>query len=300
MTTTKTLLKQGSNGNTNISLYSDGSRVVDYQGNNPDTIILDYPMNVDIRLSTKCRFGRNPNTGKALCGFCHESATTDGKAGNYTKLIEHIRYLPKTTEIAIGINDTTDNELFNMLSILKEEGYVVNGTINQGLVRLGLHKKLYNANLLYGIGISYRSMKWGFDDPIYKDPNTVLHVIAGIDSFDDIEEIVKKNYCSKILILGEKDFGFNKDNVKLDSDSHKQWYRNINKLFKYATVSFDNLAIEQLNIKRFFMTDRWNILYQGERSMYINAVEETFSPSSRSDDKTDWSVGIKNYWDIIK
>jgi hypothetical protein len=299
MTTTKTLLKQGSNGNTSISLYSDGSRVVEYQGDNPDTIMLDYPMNVDIRLSTKCRFGKNPDTGKAVCGFCHESATTDGKAGNYNKLLEHIRYLPKTTEIAIGINDTTDNELFNMLSILKEEDYVVNGTINQGLVRLGLHRKLYNANLLYGIGISYRSMKWGFDDPIYKDPNTVLHVIAGIDSFSDILEIVEKGYCSKILILGEKDFGFNKDKVNLDSYSHKQWYRNINKLFKYATVSFDNLGIEQLNIKRFFMTDRWNILYQGERSMYINAVEETFSPSSRSDDKTDWSIGIKNYWDMI-
>lgn len=295
MTTTKNLLRSGINGNTIIELYSDGSRVVEYSGDNPDTITLDFPMNIDIRLSSKCRFGKNPATGKAVCHFCHESATIDGKIGDYKRLVEHIRVLPKTTEIAIGINDISD-ELLDMLTTLKREGYIVNGTINQGLVRLGLHRKLYESNLLYGIGISFRNMKWGFDDPIYKDPNTVLHVISGIDDFDDIYEIAKNGYCSKILVLGEKDFGFNKNKVNLESDSHKKWYRHINSLFQYATVSFDNLGIEQLNIKRFFNKDNWNVLYQGERSIYINAVDGTFSPSSRSTDKTDWNIGLKEYW----
>lgn len=48
-------------------------------------------------------------------------------------------------------------------------------------------------------------------------------------------------------------------------------------------MSFDNLALEQLKIKRFFLDEKeWNTTYQGEHSFYINAVDGYFAPSSRS------------------
>jgi hypothetical protein len=50
-------------------------------------------------------------------------------------------------------------------------------------------------------------------------------------------------------------------------------------------VSFDNLGIEQLNVKRFFTGSGWNKFYMGNDfcfTMYIDAVKREFAPTSRS------------------
>lgn len=82
---------------------------------------------------------------------------------------------------------------------------------------------------------------------------------------------------------------------------HKSWNWWVAKLFnKFEVVSFDNLAIEQLNIKRFFSDNNWNTFNQGEYSFYINAVTEEFSPSSRSNQKTSWNnLTINEYFKLI-
>lgn len=102
----------------------------------------------------------------------------------------------------------------------------------------------------------------------------------------------------KVLVLGEKNFGFNEGKVDLTTQSHKEWYWNVRKLFDtFNVVSFDNLALEQLNIKRFFPADKYEEFNQGEHSFYINAVDGYFAPSSRSSDKTDWNeTTIQNYF----
>lgn len=71
------LLNKYNNGNCTIEIYSDGTRITEWPDNEP--LKLEYPLNVDIRLMTKCPYGLNPKTGKAVCSFCHESATRDGK-----------------------------------------------------------------------------------------------------------------------------------------------------------------------------------------------------------------------------
>ena len=66
---------------------------------------------------------------------------------------------------------------------------------------------------------------------------------------------------------------------------------------KFDVVSFDNLALEQLNIKRFFTNKNWSVFNNGEHSMYINAVEGYFAPSSRNDNKTNWnSISLEKYF----
>ena len=288
MTTTE-IIRQGQNGNATIVLYDDGTRIIDYDGE----LDIEYPLNVDLRVSGRCRFGLDERTKKSVCDFCHESATTNGPRGNLDALFDKLQALPRTTEVAIGINEITP-ELIFFLENMKEAGFVVNGTINQGLIQTGEHVALQG--LFYGTGISYRSRKWNIDDPIYREPNTVMHVIAGID---DIEEVLwlAENVCTKILVLGEKDFGFNSGRVNMQSDNHRAWYRGIQKLFKIATVSFDNLAIEQLNIRRFFRDDNWAVFFQGEHSIYINAVTGKFQPSSRSLLAQDWNeVTLAEYF----
>lgn len=52
-----------------------------------------------------------------------------------------------------------------------------------------------------------------------------------------------------------------------------------------AVLSFDNLGIEQLNVKRFFTESGWNKFYMGDDfcfTMYIDAVKQEFAPTSRS------------------
>jgi hypothetical protein len=50
-----------------------------------------------------------------------------------------------------------------------------------------------------------------------------------------------------------------------------------------STVSFDNLALEQLDIKQLIRPEKWDRLFMGEdgtRSMFIDAVEQTSAVSS--------------------
>ena len=69
------------NGNTNVTIYEDGTRVVELPKDEP--VKFSFPLNIDIRLSNACPFGakRDKQTNELIpsktCGFCHESATVD-------------------------------------------------------------------------------------------------------------------------------------------------------------------------------------------------------------------------------
>jgi hypothetical protein len=283
------------NGNALVKLYEDGTRVIQYE----DTLQLDYPLNIDIRASTACSFGLNPKTGEAFCTFCHESATTDGTECDYKSLQEKLIGLPKGIELAIGANQITV-ELCGFLHWCKSQDYIVNLTINQGHIKRDetTIKSLIEMNLIKGLGISYRSsLNWRIPQFVLDYEHTVIHVIAGIDSIEDVL-LLKDKGVKKVLVLGEKNFGFNEGKVDLTTRSHREWYWWIAKLFStFDIVSFDNLALEQLNIKRFFSDESWEVFNQGEHSFYINAVDKYFAPSSRSNLKTDWnSLTIKEYF----
>ena len=50
-------------------------------------------------------------------------------------------------------------------------------------------------------------------------------------------------------------------------------------------VSFDNLALKQLNVKRLMTKEEWEMFYMGDdgtMTFAINLVEGTFSPNSVS------------------
>jgi len=288
------------NGNSTIEIFEDGTRVVETLDSSFD---LEFPLNLDIRCSTKCSFGYNPKTGKSVCGFCHESSRTDGIECNYDELKNKLKGLPKGIELAIGSNDLTFG-LQKLILWCGEEGYIVNLTINQGHIKRDIEELLFLIEYGYvrGLGISYRqSMEWDVPKELLKYPNTVFHVIAGIDEFNDVLTLSDKG-VKKILILGEKDFGFNQGKVNLESRTHKQWYWWVRKLFhEFDVISFDNLALEQLNMKRFLTDEQWDEFHQGEHSFYINAVEQYFAPSSRSSERTNWNdITVKDYYKLLK
>jgi hypothetical protein len=283
------------NGNSNIKLFKDGTRIIEYD----DVLNLDYPLNLDIRVSTKCQFGFNPKTGKSFCSFCHESARTDGVDCDYEALKGKLVDLPKGIELAIGCNKMTAG-LKDFIVWCDTKGYIVNLTINQGHIKRDF-KPLYELienGLVKGVGISYRSgVKFDVPKEILDYDNTVFHVICGIDTFDEVVAL-KELGVKKLLVLGEKDFGFNLGNVDLSSRNHREWYWWVHKLFSvFDVVSFDNLALQQLNVKRFFSDENWDVFNQSEHSFYINAVDQTMSPSSRSPEKVDWNaMSVQEYF----
>lgn len=287
------LLHHYQNGNADIKLYDNGTRVIECAGE----IRLKYPLNIDIRVSEKCAFGLNQKTGKAICSFCHESATTSGSDADLDDLFDVLKKLPSGIELAIGANEVTE-DLLLFLEKCGNKGFVVNLTINQGLIhrdRLLLNKCLTDG-FVKGLGISYRKGMREIPTEFIAYQNTVVHVIAGIDNIEDIKNLQKQG-VKKILVLGEKDFGFNLGKVKIVSESHRRWYRQLHQLFDiFDIVSFDNLALEQLNVKRFVKD--WETTYQHEYSFYINAVQKYFSPSSRSGEISyyDGRVSIEDYF----
>lgn len=291
------LLAEWLNGNATVSLYENGTRIIDYP--DEEGLILSYPLNLDIRVSSQCAFGLNEKTGKSICTFCHESATTKGKEADYAKLKSILAPLPEGIELAIGVNQFTA-DFFDFLEYCKSKKWTVNATVNQGLIFRDKHHiaKCLDSKLIHGLGISYRAGMKYIPKQFVRYDNTVVHVIAGIDDISQVKDLANLG-VRKILILGEKDFGFNKGNVDLNSTNHIRWYRQLHELFKiFEVVSFDNLALEQLNVRRFVRN--WSQMYQGEHSFYINAVDGYFSPSSRSPERLNWTeCSITDYFKQI-
>lgn len=285
------------NGNANVLIDKDGSRLIEFE----DSLKLEYPLNIDIRTSSKCSFGLNQKTGSAFCSFCHESATTDGDECDYGALMVKLDGLPAGIELAIGGNSITA-ELMDFCAWATNKGFIINLTVNHGHILKFQHQldELIENEYIKGLGISYRrELNDNIPERFKRYKNTVLHVIAGIDNINDI---LNNTPFRKVLVLGEKDFGFNKGNVNLDSIEHREWFWWVHKMFsKFDVVSFDNLALEQLKIKRFFSNESWEIFNQGEHSMYISAVDGYFAPSSRNSEKTDWnSIAVKEYFKLLE
>lgn len=272
------------NGNAVVTLdLRDGTRVVEYPDNEPLT--LETPLNIDIRVSTQCPYGYDANTKQSTCAFCHESALINGQECDYQALLQVLKdaRLPRGTEIALGVNEITDG-IIRFIMRLYFMGLIVNVTMNERYILeygdTGIRRLL---PYIFGLGISYRSLQGclSLPDWIADYPHTVIHAINGIDDFDDVKHLGVKYH--KLLVLGEKDFGFNRGKVNLNTPSHKQWKSNIMQLTKiFDIVSFDNLGLQQLEIRGKITDEEYKSFYQGEHSMYINAVEQYFAPSSRT------------------
>lgn len=194
-----------------------------------------------------------------------------------------------------GGNPLSHPKLIPFLQKLKQRGIIANITVNQG------HLKTYQDMLIYlikddlvkGVGISITSENFKYVKPLLDiTDNVVYHLIAGVNRIEVIDKLMEFGNC-KVLILGYKVFGFGtkyfeneQENVKTGL---KEWYKKLPKYVGECTLSFDNLAIEQLKVKRLFTHDGWDKFYMGDDftfTMYIDAVKQEFAPTSRSKNRT--------------
>lgn len=272
------------NNNYTVNLYFDGTkeRIFD---ETPDPF---FPESIDCKITNYC---------DAKCSFCHEESTIYGQHGDVNKLLSVLSELPAGIEIAIGGGSAQSHPQFNFfVESLANAGLIANLTINQKHLGQDFDKlkDLIINKKIYGVGISYNSSSYIEDIKKYLEisDNIVFHFILGINKLEDIDYL--NNVCSsmgkkcKILFLGYKHFGFGINyyvkNSNIESNK-KKWYQHLGKYFsnQNLVLSFDNLAIDQLNVKRFFTKEGWDIFYMGDEfthSMYIDGVNQQYAPTS--------------------
>ena len=307
----------------NMMIYKNGNYLVkvDYLGTKTkttlrqgETFIPEFPDSLDIKLTNKCSFG---------CPFCHESSTSLGKTCKSIRPLKNmLSELPEGVELAFGGGDLTDipetTKTILHWSIMK--GYLPRITLN---VKDFLDKKRYiiarnfldiNSSISCGVSIKNLDEARRFRNTLgYMFNNIfVFHIIIGVFPYDQLEELLKiSGYPGiedpHILILGFKQFGRASD-TKIDQSVLEGWKNTIRNLIVKTRLhhnigfdmcdnyrlAFDNLAIEQLELKKFLLDDEWNRIFMGNEfshSMYIDAVNEEFAPTSRSPytERVKWS-----------
>ena len=265
---------QYKNGNYTVIRDLDSGTLV--KMNDLDFLEADFPDSFDLKITNSCDMG---------CKFCHENSLPNGKHGDIMNA-KFINTLHPYTEIAIGGGNPLEHpDLIAFLKKLKQLKMIPNMTINQVhfMKNKDLIKYLIDNELIYGLGVSLVNANESFINEVSKYPNAVIHVINGVHSVDELKKLYDKGL--KLLILGYKEFRRGKDfysNKVIESES--ELYTNLEDLIKhFKVVSFDNLALKQLNPKRLLSEDEYNRYYMGadgQSTMFIDLVKEEFSTSS--------------------
>ena len=280
------------NGNYFVSINLDNGTKI-RETINPDAteFVADFPESADVKITNKCSYN---------CAFCHEGSNINGKHSD--ALHSHVwnTFCPYT-EVALGGGSVTGYpDLVPLLERLKSLHLIPNITVRQEefMSNLPLIRKLTDEKLIYGLGISLSNPNQeDFIKTVKEFPNAVIHVINGIVSLTELRKLANNNL--KILILGYKEV--RKGKILL-ANSAQNTIINNNKEALYAflpkiiterwfdVVSFDNLAIKQLNPKGRFVSDEdWETIYMGDdgldgeqtsASMYIDLVENEFARNS--------------------
>lgn len=270
------LLGRYKNGNFKTIILSDGTKIRETED---DEFVPAFAENMDIKICNFCDMG---------CPFCHEGSTTDGKFGDILNE-KFINTLHPCQEVALGGGDATSHpDLIPFLQKLKDRKVIVNMTVNQIHFekKQELIKKLVDEKLIYGLGVSLVNPTEKFIELIKKYPNAVIHVINGVLKPSDVEALENNNL--KMLILGYKHLRRGDDFYSEDHENivvKQNWlYENLADIIeKFKVVSFDNLAIDQLNVRRLMSDDEWNEFYMGDDSeftYFIDMVERKFAKSS--------------------
>ena len=263
------------NGNYNVTLLSDGTKI---RVNDLDFFEPAFAENCDVKITDKCDGG---------CAFCYEGCTPHGKHGDILnpKFLDTLHHY---TELAINGNDLSHPDLVPFMRKMKEKNVILNMTVNQ--IHFERHfdliKTWIDLKLIYGLGVSLREPTKEFVSMIKQFPNAVIHTINGVLSPNDYE-ILKDNGL-KILILGYKHLRRGVDyydDHEVDVCKKQDWlYDNLAEITNhFAVVSFDNLAIDQLDVHRLLNREQWDEFYMGNDgsyTFYIDMVEGTFGRNS--------------------
>ena len=276
----------------------DGTRIRETE---EDDFVSDFATNIDMKATNYC--DRN-------CEFCHEGSSKTGRHGDIMNE-KFIETLHPYQELALGGGDITSHpDLIPFLRKLKEKEIIPNITVHQQHFeqKQSLIRQLVDEGLIYGLGVSVSNPTPKFIELVKQYPNAVLHVINGIFSVSDAKALSGHNL--KLLILGYKHLRRGTEHFMKERNTvlmNQNWlYNNLQSLFdKFAVVSFDNLALEQLGVKRLIPEKDWENYYAGDdgtSTFYIDTVERKFAKSSTANfgDRYDLLDSVDDMFQVIQ
>ena len=283
------------NGNYVVKILNDGTKI---RETDEDDFIPAFAENCDVKITDKCDGG---------CPFCYEGCTPNGRHGNILNQ-KFLDTLHPYTEMAINGNDLTHPDLIPFLEKLREKKVVANMTVNQIHFERcqDMIRDLVDRNLIFGLGISLKNPTPEFIQMVKQYPNAVIHTINGILSPSDVEMLSGHNL--KMLILGYKQLRRGEDWYATDHENivvKQMWLKeNLESILsKFKVVSFDNLAITQLDVKRLMSDEEWEEFYMGDDSeftFYIDLVDEQFGKNSLATERFDIMDSIDDMFEKIR
>ena len=139
-------------------------------------------------------------------------------------------------------------------------------------------------------------------------PNAVVHLIAGLTPIERFLQL--KNNNLKILILGYKIFGRGEHLYETIGDTILDNIRDLRRDLKtmidegwFKVVSFDNLAIRQLEVKNLMSKKQWDEFYMGDdgtATMYIDLVKNEFAVCSTATERFPIMDNIQDMFAKVK
>lgn len=259
------------------------------------------PESMDIKITGVCNAG---------CPFCFEDSNPQGKHGDImgAKFIDTL--LPYT-ELAIGGGNPLEHpDLEAFLYKCKDLKLIPSMTVNQRhfIENIEILRKYRDEKLIYGLGVSITQPTIQLIEFLKEFPNAVCHVINGIITHDMLMDLGYNNL--KLLILGYKVKGRGENVYKL---FNKQIEENMSMLEKllpvmmmenwFQVISFDNRALDQLNVKDKVSEEIWEERFMGNdgvATFFIDLVKEEFTVSSTK--KTRWPLmdNVTDMFEIVK
>lgn len=310
MVDTSKILQSFKNGNYTLELFDNGMKRRSVDENFEGSLEPESPESIDVKITDYC---------DRACKYCHEKSTLSGKHSDLNYLFELLfNSNIKGIELAIGGgNPLSHPDLLNQFRRIKAEfgdKVILNITVNSFHLRnplmFSVLETLITEGLVKGVGISITCDIEYISSQLSRltslTENLVYHLIAGYNNIDVIPSL--SLFSKKILVLGYKEVGRGKSykelrNAEVDENIN-QWYMFIAKYFDENLISFDNLAVKQLNVKRFFTDEEFNKFFMGEDgtfTFYIDLVKQEFAKSSTSNIRTPIAnMNIKEMFQLTK
>jgi hypothetical protein len=288
------------NGNYNVILDTwNGTKI---RVNNDDCFKADFPESMDIKICNKCDIG---------CPMCHENSVPDGECGDIMSE-SFIDYLHPYTELAIGGgNPLSHPDIIPFLFKCKELRLIPSITIHQIHFEQNIEmlKFLTIQNLIFGLGVSLVDADDKFIEKIKQFPNAVIHVINGINAVpSELERLAAAGL--KILILGYKTFRRGEHHYEVAGATFEAkktaLYDKLPNIINenwFSVVSFDNLALKQLDAQRLMSPEKWKEFYMGDdgsATMYVDMVNREFARSSTSTERYPLEDNIISMFEKIR
>lgn len=298
------------NGNYRVSIdLETGTKVRETLDPNAVEFIPSTVESFDLKITNKCT-GTN-------CVFCHENSGPNGKQGDLFAP-SFLDKLHPYTEIAIGGGNPLEHpNLYRFLQLCKERKFIPSMTVNQIHFEKNFDfiKKLVDEKLIYGLGVSLNNVNKNLAEKLKEIPNAVVHIINGIVTEEQLKQM-RDLGVRKILILGYKIFRrgetlYSRESEKIEAKENalKKLLPQILKERWFEVVSFDNLALKQLDVKSLLSEEEWNQFYMGDdgqdgeqtsASMFVDLVERKFAKNSCSKERFELLPTVEEMYNILR